>query len=179
MRVVEDIDILTDQDRQRVVALASLVVLVVGIVVFVALAITGAGDAHGGLATALFLVVGYLVCLPLHELTHAAFFKLLGPAQTHITFGYSTGMLYAGCPGTRFSRRAFIAILLAPLVLISLLCIVFGALIHDPLIAWGLFMLHASGCSGDVYFVWCIMKNPQATLCEDTNKGMRLLADDQ
>ena len=74
-------------------------------------------------------VVGWIVGLAavsaaafaVHELLHAAFFKLLAPAGAHVTFGANreTAMIYACAEGVVYSRRRYIAICLAPTVILT------------------------------------------------------------
>lgn len=125
------------------------------------------------------VVLGYVASLPVHELVHAALFRLLGPRGTKVTFGFQSGMLYAGCPGVRMGRGRFVAVLLAPLVALTVAYGLLGLVFSfpwTPLLALWLFVLHTSGCIGDLYFVALIMRHPEATVCEDTDKGIRLLA---
>lgn len=129
----------------------------------------------------LVLCVGSLVAMPIHELIHGAFFKLLGARGTKVTFGYQKGMLYAGCPGTRYTPARFTAILLAPLVVLTCVFVILGFALPfswAPMAALWLIVLHAAGCVGDLYFALLIRRHPEATLCEDTDKGMRLLAEE-
>ena len=98
LRRVLEVDVLTGAATQRLVALWSVALLVPGVAHVAALVIVG-GLAPAGWGWWVALVVGYLVCLPVHELIHAAFFKLLGRRGLRVRFGCSSWMLYAGCPG--------------------------------------------------------------------------------
>ena len=176
LRKVLEVDVLTDAATQRLVALWSVALLVPGVAHVAALVIVG-GLAPAGWGWWVALVVGYLVCLPVHELIHAAFFKLLGRRGLRVRFGCSSWMLYAGCPGERFPRRRFLAVLVAPFVLLSLCFLLLGTLGGAPLLAASLFWLHASGCTGDFYFAWVALRHPEAAWCEDTDRGFALWAD--
>ncbi len=175
MRLVLDVDILQDGETRNRVVYASLALLVAGLAGALALALAG-GFAPSGWAWWAALAVGYLASLPVHELVHGAFFKLLGPRGAKVRFGYQAGMLYAGCPGVRMARGRFAAVLLAPFVLLSLAYLAAGLATGDALLAWALFALHAAGCMGDLYFVWLIACHPEADLCEDTDRGFALWA---
>lgn len=175
MRLVLDVDILQDGETRDRVVHASLALLAVGAAGVLALVLAG-GFAPSGWAWWAALVAGYLASLPVHELVHGAFFKLFGPRGTKVRFGYQAGMLYAGCPGTRLTRGRFAAVLLAPFVLLSLAYLAVGLATGDALLAWALFALHASGCTGDLHFVWLIARHPEADLCEDTDRGFALWA---
>lgn len=180
--MVCDIDLMGDQVVQRAFVNASLAVAVVGLVGFVALTALGLGPEtwRGWLRLAAGSLAAYAASLPVHELIHAALFKLLGPAGTKVCFGYERGMLYAGCPGVELPRGRFVAVLLAPLVMVSLACLVAGVALGAPacLGAWAVFALHASGCTGDLYCVLQFLRHPQARWGRDTERGIALLADD-
>ena len=187
MREVLDVNIF-DEDapcRSALIRGASrftLACLAVGILASVPLCLAG-HVPQLDLSLGVFMLavgLGSLAVLPIHELIHGAFFKLLGPRGTRVIFGYQKGMLYAGCPGTRYSRGRFTAILLAPLVMLSGTFVILGLVLPmawAPLAALWLLVLHAAGCAGDLYFALLIHTHPEATLCEDTDKGMRLLAE--
>ena len=83
-----------------------------------------AADAGGWTA-----VLGWLVGLAavsaasfaVHELVHAVFFKLFAPAGARVTFGANleTCMIYACAEGGVYSRRRYVAVCLAPTVVVT------------------------------------------------------------
>ena len=83
-----------------------------------------AADAGGWTA-----VVGWIVGLAavsmasfaVHELVHGVFFKLLALASAHVTFGANreTCMIYACAEGIVYSRRRYMAVCLAPTVVVT------------------------------------------------------------
>lgn len=177
MRAILELDVLNDTETQKRVMRWAKFILIPGAAVaglligFDVCPTTGEGWAW----LLVKLVAIYLVSLPVHELIHAAFFKLLGPAGTRVMFGYKNFMLYAGCPGVRLSRRRFVAVLIAPLVVLSAAFAALGLACNEPLLAWLLIVLHGSGCTGDLLFVWEILRHPDASVVEDTDRGITLL----
>ena len=83
-----------------------------------------AADAGGWTA-----VLGWIVGLAavsaasfaVHELVHGVFFKLLAPAGAQVTFGANlkTCMIYACAEGVVYSRRRYVAVCLAPTVVVT------------------------------------------------------------
>ena len=83
-----------------------------------------AADAGGWTA-----VLGWIVGLAaisaasfaVHELVHGVFFKLLAPAGAQVTFGANreTAMIYACAEGVVYSRRRYVAVCLAPTVVVT------------------------------------------------------------
>lgn len=185
MRVVLDVNIFDEGEPAQKTLMRAMVwfmlaCLAAAIAASVPLCLTGFGPGLGDLLPfGAAAILGYCASLPVHELVHAAFFKLLGPQGTKVIFGFQSGMLYAGCPGVRLSRGRIVVVLLAPLVTLSIVYGLLGLVLPftwTPLLAVWLFALHTSGCIGDLYFVALIIRYPEATVCEDTNKGIRLLA---
>lgn len=113
-----------------------------------------------------------------HELLHAAFFKLLAPAGAHVTFGANpeTAMIYACAEGVVYSRRRYIAICLAPTVILTAAFALGFAFSGYPLLCYLAAGLHLSGCVGDWYYVWTILRDRRIVACEDTSFGVRFFA---
>ncbi|WP_154027127.1 DUF3267 domain-containing protein [Olsenella uli] len=132
----------------------------------------GAWGAAGWLCL---LAVISLGVLPVHEFVHGALFRLLGGRGTRVRYGFQSGMLYATCPGLVLARARFLAVLAGPAVVLSACLLGAGARLGLPLLGYAAFVLHLSGCSGDLLAVWLIACEPACTHCEDTEAGVRLL----
>ena len=138
-------------------------------------------DAGGWMA-----VVGWIVGLAavsaasfaVHELVHAAFFKLFAPAGAHVTFGANreTCMIYACAEGIAYSRRRYMAICLAPTVVVTTAFALGFAFSGYPLLCYLAAGLHLSGCVGDWYYVRTILRDRRIVACEDTSFGVRFFA---
>ena len=76
-----------------------------------------------------------LVLMVIHELIHGFFFKVLGDENTKVKFGFKSGMAYATSPGSRYSRKRMLVIILAPFFLISLALTLIYALHISSLLA--------------------------------------------
>ena len=172
-RVVLAADIIENTEAQTILAMWSLGIVVAGAVVALSFALFS-GVVPWGFGWWVLLVLVHIVTLPVHELIHAAMFKLLGPRGTRVRFGYESGMLYAGCPGTKMERGRFLVVLFAPFVVVTLAYVVMGIALGDPLVAWCLFVLHTAGCTGDFHFARLVLSHPEASMCEDTEVGITL-----
>lgn len=192
MTTVGEVDFLGDEDARRRLLRWSLVLLGIGLasgalVVLTRLGVhgTGVGDDAAwlrilgpGLAPVVWIaafVFVTLVSLPVHELVHAALFRLLGGPGTRVRFGYQDGMLYATCPGLILTRARFCAVLAGPAVVVSALLLVLGFVFDVPLMVCAAFALHLSGCAGDLFAIWLAARTPHCTHCQDTERGVRLL----
>lgn len=120
-------------------------------------------------------VVASLAALPVHELLHAAAFKLLGGSGCKVSFGYEAGCLYTRTNDAVLSRGRFAAVLLAPSVVLTALLVGLGVVAES--LAAGVLAagLHLTGCTGDLLMVWEIHATADATHVQDTATGCRLL----
>ena len=108
-------------------------------------------------------VVGWMVgvaavsaaSFAVHELVHAVFFKLLAPAG---------------------ARRRYMAICLAPTVVLTVAFALGFAFSGYPLLCYLAAGLHLSGCVGDWYYVRTILRDRRIVACEDTSFGVRFFA---
>lgn len=118
-----------------------------------------------------------VVALPVHELVHALFMRVLGGPGTRVSFGYQAGMLYAGCPGLVLSKPRFVAVLLAPTVLVTAVLLGLGLVLGYPFMTLWAAVLHLSGCSGDILAAGAILRERACTHCRDTERGVELLCE--
>ena len=180
MRKLADINVLEDAETQARIVWDSVAVMVAGLVLSLVRGALGPSEGWRSLVDpawwiALFAV--YAASLPVHELVHAAAFKLLAPGH-HVRFGHAEWMLYAGCPGAVIPRRRMLVVLLAPTVVVTAALLVGAAACGRPMLGWLLATLHLSGCVGDWLMVRAILANPACTHVEDTDFGVTLLSQD-
>lgn len=187
MRTLGDIDFFGDDAlRQRLVR-ASAWLLIGGAALAVALSVvagTGvieemralSGD-WGAAMWPLAMAALSVVALPVHELVHALFMRVLGGPGTRVSFGYQAGMLYAGCPGLVLSKPRFVVVLLAPAVLVTAALLELGLVLGYPFMTLWAAVLHLSGCSGDILAAGAILRERACTHCRDTERGVELLCE--
>jgi hypothetical protein len=116
--------------------------------------------------------VAFLGVLPLHELVHAAFVRVFG-GRPRFGAGVKGGMpyLYVTDPGRRFSRNRFLAIALAPLVLIDAAAL--ALLVRDPTWSWTApaLVANTSGAVGDLWVAALLTRFPRWAEVEDRTLG--------
>lgn len=112
----------------------------------------------------------FFISLILHEAIHGLFFKVFGAKK--VTFGFKNGMAYAEAAGSYFRAWQFKAIALSPFVGLSLLYFILAQ--YAPVSALLLFALHTSGCVGDFYFIYLLIKFKETDWIEDTETGINL-----
>lgn len=112
----------------------------------------------------------FFISLVLHEAIHGLFFKVFGAKK--VTFGFKRGMAYAEASGSYFRAWQFKVIALSPFVGLSLLYFILAQYI--PISAFLLFALHTSGCVGDFYFIYLLIKFKEIDWIEDTETGINL-----
>ena len=120
-------------------------------------------------------ILAYLVVLALHEGVHWLVFALLGGRPL---FGAKLPFaLYCTAPDQLFTRNAYLAVGLAPLVVISLVGIVliFLAPTLAPFVQFAL-IGNFSGAAGDLWAARILLRQPPAALVEDTTSGFKVYA---
>lgn len=177
MKLLVDIDLLEDEALQADMAMCSLWIVLLGTLLGV---LGAAAFPHEPVTPWWFLLLGILsvAVLPIHELIHAAAFKLVSGGRAHIRFGFSSWMLYTSSPGTLLPKHRFCAVLLAPSVLITLALWLVPWQCGWPLLGWFLAVLHLAGCTGDVGYVRVITSEPETAFVQDTDRGITLFSNE-
>lgn len=178
MRTIEDVDVLGEEGLRERMLRWSLAVFAATVVLTVAaLFLMPPASLLAGLVQVGIGVVASIVVLPVHELVHAAMFRLLGGRACKVSFGYEAGCLYTRTNDAVLPRVRFLAVLLAPSVVLTVVLVVLGCVAGSAsagILAAG---LHLSGCTGDLLMARVILVTPEATHVQDTASGCRLLAD--
>lgn len=170
-------------ERLRDLAAFSLYLFLAGIALFVGLNLLSyrleTGHSHSQLTWSLALlalganVLSYLLVLVLHEGIHGLIFALMGGRPS---FGARLPLaLYCGAPNQLFTRNAYLAVGLAPLVLISLGGIALIALAPTiaPFVQLGL-IGNFSGAAGDLWAARILLRQPPRMLIQDTTTGFEV-----
>lgn len=116
-----------------------------------------------------------VVPLPVHELVHAAAFKLVNP-RAHVRFGMQNGLLYTTCEPEVFTRAQMLVVMLCPFVLLTPAIFALGWTLQAPFAAALAATIHASECAGDLLFAKLVLTNKQVTHVRDTSYGIDLLS---
>lgn len=122
------------------------------------------------------VLLGVLLAMGLHELTHGLTMQLFG-AKPKYGILWKGLMLYATSPGYAYPRNNFIVIALAPLVVISTLVTIGMWLLQGtlwvPLLALcGIF--NASGAVGDMWMTMIVLRYPAKAYVMDERDGLRI-----
>jgi hypothetical protein len=115
--------------------------------------------------------------LTIHELVHGLFLWLF--TRTRPVYGFRGWYAYASAPGWYFPRSQYLIICLAPLILISLLCMLLLLMLPFGLaLAAVLFTAVANAASsvGDLWYSLKILSVKPPLLVEDIGEGFRLHA---
>ncbi|MBM6775603.1 DUF3267 domain-containing protein [Olsenella profusa] len=178
MRLLADIDVLGDAALQGRIARLSGALALVGLAGGVAAGLASGADG-GAVATPWWwvaLVAATFLALPVHELVHAAAFKLLAPG-CRVTFGLEGAFLYTSAAGTVLPRGRMVVVLLAPSVVVTA-ALALGALAAGcPALAVLLAAAHLAGCAGDLLMAVAVLREPACTHVRDTEHGIDLLSD--
>lgn len=173
MQLYKELNILEDKKLYNKINLFSLAILVITTVAVLLTHLIISGDLRLSFSIfSYFWILGiYLISLLIHELIHGIFFKIFSKSAK-VKYGFAKGMFYASNPGEIYTKRQFIIIVLAPFVLNSVLFFLLSLLGLDSTVLWSVFILHTTGCAGDFWYIYEIIKKPTITHCEDTSVGV-------
>lgn len=130
----------------------------------------GMGAYFARFGVLLVLLVLYMV---LHELTHAAAMKLCGTKK--VRFGF-TGMYAFAGSDDYYPKLPYIAIALAPIVLLGIIIAVVNALVPESWF-WVVYIVqitNISGAGGDLYVTLRFAALPGDILVRDYGVGMHV-----
>jgi hypothetical protein len=136
----------------------------------------GAGGI-GSLMLFLIIILGVtLVMVVVHEAVHGVFFKAFTGGK--IKYGFKGMYAYAAAPDWYISKMPYMVISLAPLVIITVLCL--AALLIVPsgwfLPIFLLLTMNGSGAAGDIYvFLWLLGQRGNV-LIQDFGDHMKVFA---
>jgi hypothetical protein len=137
-----------------------------------------AGGINLGLREMIFVLMGIILTLALHELIHGLTMSLFGASPKYGII-WKGMMLYATSPGYAYSRNNYVIIALAPFILISIL-VVLGM--------WGLQgtlwvallgicgVINASGAIGDMWITAIVLRYPATAYVMDERDGARVFS---
>ena len=144
--------------------------------------ITAASGAGGAVSPVVWLLCVAAACVAafaLHEGVHAALFKLFAPRGSRVTFGanWQCAMVYACAEGIIYTRRQYLVVSLAPTVAVTALLAAIGWAGGYALACYVVAVVHLTGCTGDWFYSWRILRDRRIRHCEDTSWGVRFLGE--
>jgi hypothetical protein len=124
----------------------------------------------------IWLMVGILLFVMLHELIHGFVMRIFG-AQPKYGVIWKSLILYATAPGYAFTRNQYLVFNLAPLVSLSIL-VCCGILIQAGSFNvwfWAfLAMTNAASSTGDLWLTAILLRYPSNAYVVDEKDGMRV-----
>jgi hypothetical protein len=134
------------------------------------------GNLRLGLGELSLAIVGIVVTLVLHELTHGLVMQIFGASPKYGII-WKGLMLYATSPGYAYRRNNYVVIALAPFVFISAL-VVLGMWILQGT-AWVVLLavcgvVNASGAVGDMWITMIVLRYAATAYVMDERDGIRM-----
>jgi hypothetical protein len=118
------------------------------------------------------LIVGSILYIVLHELTHAAVMRIYGAKK--VRFGFTGAYAFAGSERDYFDRFSYVQIALAPLIVWGIVLAVLDLIL--PLAwFWVIYIMqiaNVSGAVGDLFVSIRFSKMPRDILIRDTGVSM-------
>lgn len=133
------------------------------------------GEISLSLSTIGLVLVGAILTLVLHELTHGLAMQMFGAKPKYGMLWQ--GMLYATSPGYAFHRNSYIVITLVPLVFLSILAVLGMWLLQGTL--WVALLgicgvVNATGAVGDMWITSIVLRYAPTALVMDERDGIRV-----
>ena len=174
-RALRSIDLVHNKREAVAVNLLSIAITLVLIVLGFLIDPRSSGDAiqFPRIVPMLLLLLGIVAYTLAHELIHGVFMKAYSGQKPH--YGFKGIYAYAGCDAL-FTRRQYLIVGFAPVVLLGLLLAVLNAAL-DSTHFWYIYILqivNLSGAAGDIYVGWRITQVPRDALIRDTGTGMTI-----
>ena len=130
-----------------------------------------------GLTGMILLVVGTLLTLFLHELTHGVVMQMFG-AKPRYGVLWKQAMFYATTPGYTYRRNDYLLVTLAPLFILSIL-VILGMWFAQGSTLWVALLAicgttNASGAIGDLWIAIIVLRYSPTTYVIDERDGVRV-----
>jgi hypothetical protein len=114
-------------------------------------------------------IVGMVLYVVLHELTHGLVYKVM--TKQKLTFGITLSCAFCGVPNIYVTKKTALLAILAPFVVYTLVLLPIIILLPANLINLALVIIfgtHVSGCVGDLYGTYTLLKLKGNILMNDT-----------
>lgn len=131
-------------------------------------------EGVSGVLTIIIVLALMFVTIVIHEAIHGLGFILLAKARP--TFAFRGVYAYAAAPEWYIPRNPYLAIGLAPLVVISLVGVALMAVVPAAWIAPLVLMcvVNASGAVGDLWVAVLLLRQPPEALSNDTGDEIKI-----
>lgn len=123
------------------------------------------------------LLLALILLIPAHELMHGIAMRLYG-ARPRYGFMWKGLMFYATAPDYAFRRNQYLAVILAPLVVLSLLacCVILLATNASSALTAAIFgAVNGAASTGDLWIGAIVLRYPAHAYVIDERDGMRIL----
>ena len=183
-KLAQTVDMQTNKKQAFLINLvAALVGVALTVPMLFLIPINGLFDMGDLSGTAIFLYVlrfvvlllGSVVYIILHELTHALFMKIFGAKR--IKFGFNGLFAYAGSEHEYFRKWPYIVIALAPVVIFFIIFTTICPFIYTTSWFWVVYfwqILNIVGAVGDIYVSIRFSKAPKDAYIKDGGTYMEL-----
>ena len=172
----EEIDLKADKKLCVLVNLGALLIgLILGVGMHFIVPITTIFTFEGGpirfILRFVSLLIGSLLYIVLHELTHAIAMKIFGTKK--VKFGLSATYAYAGSDDY-YAKWPYLMICLSPVVLFTVILSVLLLIVPPDFfwVIWWIQIANLSGATGDFYVTARFLRLPKNALIRDYGVGM-------
>ena len=185
-KLVHTLDLQKNKKQAIIVnglAILSAIILVVPMIFLVPIGDLFIIDTSSGLGIFLYvlrflvLVLGSIVYIILHELTHGIVMKAFGAKK--VKFGFTFIYAYAGSKDEYFKKWPYIVIALAPVTVFFVIFAIICPFIYDTPWFWVVYfwqVQNISGAMGDIIVSLLFLKKPKNAYIKDEGTNMKVFA---
>ena len=182
-REIYSIDLQKNKKLSLVVnGIAALIAAVMAIVAHLFTPITVLYDVNVGykvyFARLIVILVGMVLYMVLHELTHGVVMKLCGTKK--IKYGFTGIYAFAGSDDY-YAKKPYICIALAPIVLFFVIFLILNFLVPAEWfwVVYILQIINCSGAAGDLFVTAKFSRMPSDILVKDHGVGMTVFSKEE
>jgi hypothetical protein len=167
----KEVKVIDAKDKKTITIfnIVAIFMMIVAFVPFLVLKPLSISNSDLLLPFPLIMILGMVLYIILHELTHGLAYKIF--TKQKLTFGITIFVAFCGVPHIYVSKKVALIAVLAPFVVFSTLLIPILIIIPANLIYLALviiFSIHFSGCVGDLYVTYVLLKLKDDVLMNDT-----------
>lgn len=166
-----EVKVIDAKDKKTITIfnLVAIFMMIVAFVPFLVLKPLSISNSNLLLPFPLIMILGMVLYIILHELTHGIAYKIF--TKQKLTYGITIFVAFCGVPHIYVSKKVALIAVLAPFVVFSTLLIPILIIMPANLIYLALvmiFSIHFSGCVGDLYVTYVLLKLKDDVLMNDT-----------
>ena len=177
-REIEHVDLQKDKKLALLVNVIAVIIMVITFLIGHVIVPFWSFYDMGGILPMVVMLVGMIAYIFLHEIVHGIFMKKYSEQKPF--YGFTGMYAYAGS-NCYFSKKSYIVIALAPIVVWGIVLLVLNLIFQETWF-WVIYfiqIINLSGAAGDLYVTYRFSKLPEDILIKDVGVSMTIYSKEQ